>query len=384
MDNLVSSDLPIILDLLFTRLKEDGIKYCVLRQYFELPDKLSGGDLDILIDPHKFDQARHCLLQTAQDNGFALLRETLYGTVKIFHFYKRYENDYGFLRIDLNGDQRFFGACFLTASEILAHAVKYKNFMVAHPVHEAILSLVFPLIASGKVKKKHEKRILEVAEKFPKEMEEELGRKFGKVLTKEIMEGLRSRSIKGLESLRYRLIFKILFGEILQNSLDIAKNFFIFIKDIFWLRIYPPGCLVILWHPDKERLDSIIAKVYEKTRYMMLGEHAIISQNRLILDNNLFKHNNYFFAWIDTVFGYLFLLRKSIRRHGIILIATDINKYISQKKMLFFKLIMRRIININICSLESIDKNISKNKIDFDKLLIFNIIHRILYFIKGK
>ncbi len=269
-----------------------------------------------------------------------------------------------------------------TTSEILDKAIDYKGFKVAHPVHEAILSLISPLLASGKVKKKHENRILEVADRFPTELAEELAQKFGNRFSKDIMASLQKRAFTSLEYLRSRLMLKIFFREIIRNPMDFLSNFLLFITDILWLRIHPPGCLVMLWHPDKQKLDHIISRVYEKTRYMLLGEHRFISRKRLILSNKLFEHDNYFFAWLDTVIGYFFLLRKSIRRHGIILLSTDINKFIPQKKMFFLSLILRRLSIIDLNSLDSMNQNISKIAISHNKLLISNIIQRIINFIK--
>ena len=66
--NGMRPETPFLLDL-FDRLKKEGIRYCVERNYEGLPYDLCGHDLDLLILRSSMNHAMRIILSTAQAHG---------------------------------------------------------------------------------------------------------------------------------------------------------------------------------------------------------------------------------------------------------------------------------------------------------------------------
>ncbi len=368
------NELPQFINLLFSEFSKQNINYCVLRQYFDLPEKLSGSDLDILVVPSRFKDAKATLLWAAQQCDLSLLRETAYGQVHFFHFYKKTLEGYFFLRIDLNRDQRYMGASFIEASAILKRAIKYRGFYVAHPADEVVLSLLFPLLAAGKIKAKHKERILQVTKEYPQQLEEILSTYLGPAFSQEVIACLNSDSINSVARYRSKIIRHI-FLRALKQPLDFIINLSIFIRDLLLLRIFPPGCVVILCHTRNKTNKDFTRLLAQSCTNLMLGEHWLIQDRTLLLPlkSNLSSVPAFIYYSLDFLLGYFIRLRKSVRRHGIIIIDSYPREFLYRNKRLLRP--FRRLLFLDLKKMEKEEQS-SGNDSQVEEVSFNQLINR--------
>jgi hypothetical protein len=291
--------------------------------------------------------SKSLLLSTAKECGFELIRETPYGEVHFFHFYKRRDDDFVFVRVDLNRDQRYLGACFISAAELLERSIEYKNIKVAHPVHEVLLTLIFPLVASGKIKEKHRARIIEVFKQHPEAIREELKDRLGLSLANTIASTLPVDKLDHLNAYRNRLVTRICSNAFKKRPMDSVFHLLIFLRDITDLRLHPPGCVVLPYHPHDHNLNEIGSELFTKCNIMMLGEHKYIKQALSTAGTSFLP------AFISFFLLYWRELRKSIRRHGIVFYVSDINRYVSN---IYCKSLLRILPRVLLLDLSMVGK----------------------------
>lgn len=123
------------LRLLFRLLEENGIRYCVLHSWEELPDNLPS-DLDMAVHPGdrgKLPSAFRAL----QDNGYQLVQCLNYFAKAYYFVFFWFENNgLRSAAVDIIFEHRRSGLISLSGEELISGRQKFKDFWVASPATE--------------------------------------------------------------------------------------------------------------------------------------------------------------------------------------------------------------------------------------------------------
>lgn len=131
-----------------------GIPYCILRNYSDLPNSTLGGDIDLLCPSSMGAKWMEHLQFVASFFNLEM------GVIQIHYHGIRYclfsvKNPF-FLKLDVHYGEYWRGVQFINAAQLLDSAVYYNGYRVLSRGHEAVLSLLAPLITGGKVRSKYE------------------------------------------------------------------------------------------------------------------------------------------------------------------------------------------------------------------------------------
>lgn len=141
---------------LFETFESSGVKYCVLRNYENLPVD-HGNDIDILIAPENYKTSYRLLLIAARKNGWLYIGHTDY-----FGYHKLYFSSLRpqerLLRIDVQTGSLWKGIPSAATSYILKHRVKRNDLWIASPGAEAATFFINELLTLGTIKKRNNAR----------------------------------------------------------------------------------------------------------------------------------------------------------------------------------------------------------------------------------
>lgn len=142
---------------LFATLEDEGIKYCILRNYENLPHDY-GNDIDILTAPEGYKIFNRLLLMVAQRNGWACIGQTDYlGYHKLYFSSLRAEEC--LLRIDIQTGSERKGIPTYSVNYVLEKRVRRQDFYVASKGTEAAITLTKNLMRYGKIETKNNARV---------------------------------------------------------------------------------------------------------------------------------------------------------------------------------------------------------------------------------
>lgn len=166
---------------LFESLKEQNIKYCILRNYDGLPDDLGGHDVDILVN-RKDKRAVHSVMEAIQNNFDAKWIRVGERQYVISYYLSYSENsEMVLLQLDFFYAMDWHGRTMLTGEYILNNRILYNGFYVPRPAHEAVTSLFSSLIRGGFYKEKYHDSIKAMMAKDKDEFMYALNNSVGKL-----------------------------------------------------------------------------------------------------------------------------------------------------------------------------------------------------------
>ena len=132
-------------------------RYCILRNYEELPD--FSNDIDILIE----NKIRKIAIKKLTDNFFSidiiLLQKVEFSCTSLF-FYDKITDQ--FIHIDFFYKIKWRVFEYLDADEILNTRIKYKNFYIPSKNYELQELLLTRLIYHKKIKEDYKPRIIQL------------------------------------------------------------------------------------------------------------------------------------------------------------------------------------------------------------------------------
>ena len=145
------------LPALFRALSEEGVPFCVLRNYEGFPDSNTGRDVDLLVRASDLPLAIRTLrsIQGARIVGYSERRYV----ANVFLQGISSPPKGRALQVDFYLSLTWKGMAYLPADAVLQAAIPHRagnpNFFVPSPVHEAITSLLASLLIGGSPKEKY-------------------------------------------------------------------------------------------------------------------------------------------------------------------------------------------------------------------------------------
>jgi len=128
-----------LLNNLFKFMDDTAINYVIARGFKTLPEKLEGGDIDIILDKQNEQKVINYISNL--DGIYITSFAKRYGTTNLFLCWFD-GNKIDGVQIDLMTNLNYKGITYLNVDKILAAKQKYKNFYVACDSHQQILHLL--------------------------------------------------------------------------------------------------------------------------------------------------------------------------------------------------------------------------------------------------
>ena len=263
------------LNWLFNELNCKNIRYCVLRNYENLPEYVRS-DVDFLINKKQLKDCMKILkdMKDVFTIDYIHLIKHQYG--KIFILYKFTSNKKLFrLIIDFSFNFEWYGAKFLKADEILRYRNRYKNFYIPDKIHEAIMCWLKPLIYMGIVKSKYARKAFIISQEnsneFKKCMRKILGKSLSLKLWKFINENNFSETVKFRKRIKRIAWFKAFFHNPFDVIYNLIKHIFIEIRK----RIITPEKAIAFIGPDGSGKSTVINNFTEYFDKFCLRESKI-------------------------------------------------------------------------------------------------------------
>ena len=277
---------------LFSLLDDAGVSYCVLRNYEELPERI-GNDIDMLVLPMQVEAFENCILETAENFEWQLLKRP-----KRFG-YRSYWFQYGtgdeFVHFDVWSLVTWKGVRWANEKAILDYRIRWKQLYIPDAASEAGILLIKDLIQNGAIKKKYLGAVQKVATEYPESFAEFLRWGLGKDLAAALSNMAGTGEWKKIEALKGRIRRTVFLRSFLHNPLEPLLGTFRFLfGHIRSMASSPDGIFVVLIGPDGSGKSSIakglvdsLAELFPGTHYYH-GRFGLIPKLRSFL--NLARH----------------------------------------------------------------------------------------------
>ena len=139
---------------LFMSFDQEGIKYCVLRNYSQLPNSMGGSDLDLAVLPEQSKQAGKCVLAVAEKYGAELLMDYT-ASGRMIRLLGCYEGQWWGAAVDLFWAMDYKGIEYLPVSYLIGNSKIHRGIRVANDVDAIVTALVKELLSNGVSRKEY-------------------------------------------------------------------------------------------------------------------------------------------------------------------------------------------------------------------------------------
>ncbi len=144
----------------FKLLVENNEKYCVLRNHEDLPNSLSGSDLDIAVLPGRGETVINLATKAAKDcGGFPII--SYVGSLHIVRFLGKNTDSIWGVALDVFEDISYKGISYLNAQKLIENRFDYNGICVANSNDSLSLALLKELLSNGKDRKGYLASVIE-------------------------------------------------------------------------------------------------------------------------------------------------------------------------------------------------------------------------------
>jgi len=202
---------------LFQTLSDSGVDACVLRNYSELPQRLGGNDLDLLINPEQLDGALSVIASIPGTEIVGLGRRSYVANVFIQGVVCGDAAEA--LQLDLIFGLRWKGIAYLDCREVLKRRkhLLQENVPISVPCDEdeAIVSFMSSYLIGGFVKERYQQKVIETFRQRQAFVQEILAPSFGPDLAGQLVQSVirddRAKLASLLKPLRRKLVMHAIF-----------------------------------------------------------------------------------------------------------------------------------------------------------------------------
>lgn len=243
---------------LFEKLNFENVKYCILRNYENLPWN-SGNDIDILIDTY-FEHDIYVYLKDFTKNiGWEVLRVWNRNNMQTFILYS-YNEDFEILKLDIWTKLSWRNVRWIDERYILENCENYGLFKIPNNGAEGAILLIKESFGKGKIPNKYKDRIQKLLIASKSEFVESLYSSFGEntnLIYKLCIDSNWNELDDYLKSMKFELIKNSLLTN-LVTYLKYNLNYLV----IRFLNIFKiKGNLIVFLGPDGSGKTTIINRM---------------------------------------------------------------------------------------------------------------------------
>ncbi|MGC9157424.1 MAG: hypothetical protein ACP5FH_00435 [Terracidiphilus sp.] len=258
------------LKALFAALREQGVRFCILRNYEEFPARNVGGDVDFLIDRSQLAAA---LRAVHSISGIRIvgLTERAYVT-GVFLAGASSTAGSRCLQLDFIWILSWKQMPFLPAEAVLQSAVPREagelNFLVPLPAHEAITSLLMGLLYGGRAKEKYLSKVRQSFAACREEIIAALRPQFGLKATTRLMEAVTGGDLGKIDACAGPLRFSLCWRCLLRRPLGSVRGVLWYYKREIAVRLLPKNVdTICILDPDGGAQAEVIDELMPRLRY---------------------------------------------------------------------------------------------------------------------
>jgi len=358
----------IFLSELFKRLEIKDIRYCLMRGYQELPQKIMH-DIDLQIESRMVDEYINVLKKVAEDIGWLIVRKRNRFGLRFTSLVYQRNDKFEKIPIDVIISCHWKGIKYSSSNVIISSRKRFKGLWITSAGSEAAVLFFKELLQSGKIKDmgdgSHKRRIAELAKEDPNNFLATIEPYFGKAISKFALTCVKKEEWQKVEknvwSLRRTLIWRAVRSRPLGQLLDwlcflwghcsdrILNSSGLFVcligpdgsgkttisrrlqkdmHDVFSKVRYFHGHLGIL--PELKTFYSIIARIFGKPEKRVTKSKEAIHSSDDIPFNILRAISYVFYYTLDYLLGHILI--KRAKGHGqLILFDRYFYDYLIQK-----------------------------------------------------
>jgi len=257
---MTDSTLGQLLCSYFRSLNSRGIRYCVLRNYENLPAD-TDNDVDILVSRPNFHTAADLLCRIAEQDGLRLHMLVAHDCLKmVFH---RLKAPLDQCHIDLYSDIRWQGIPITAPEEILDSREAYENFFIPGPAREQAVILLTSLLYIKRVRKKYRAGIFNTARHrtLGREMHALLIQAIGPHEGWKLWHAIRNEAWGAAAGRAWKIRQALIIKKLRDDPAGGLRGGFAMIRRLAGRLFSPAGLSVAVIGPDGAGKSSLIRKL---------------------------------------------------------------------------------------------------------------------------
>lgn len=258
---------------LILRFNEGGIKYFILRNYEELPEKNRGKDIDIVIEPGSYKKVSELILSVMEKRALPCYTVNQFDRMRCWYIMNPIDN-FG-IHIDIIENYYCKGFELIDFQELYDNTQLYKNFRVLNESYDSLMLLLPNVIGYKSLKEKYRATISSNYQKKKEKMVPLLYKILGKQegewvaskLEKEEYDAIVRKSQKLSSSMKKRVLYRNTF-----------KGMFNYLR-YFTLRAYRVGVCprkhqrtIAFLGPDGSGKSTFIDGLITKLRVLYVSD----------------------------------------------------------------------------------------------------------------
>lgn len=175
----------------FDALDAAEISWMILRNHQGLPRNNRSKDIDLALSKSEFDHAEKVISRKIKSAGFDRVNIEHFQYVRCLTYFGFFPDGPASIKIDLLDGFSFRGAALFDFQRISKRAKIDGDFIVPHPVDDAVMLWLKPLLNGGIIKENYRADILQAIQASPAEYGAELGRLFSPYWARRLIAMLR-------------------------------------------------------------------------------------------------------------------------------------------------------------------------------------------------
>ena len=284
-----------ILISLFQRLEQEGVEYCVLRDYEGLPHTFRS-DVDFLVRPEDRQRFHDIVVEVAAAHGWQLVKH-IRKFALWFHYFYPAEHDDGdrfILHIDVFSTLSWWGMTYLSADDLLRERIRYNGFFISRPGDEATMLLLKDFLHVSSFRQRYRGRIQSLIEQDVDMLRTRLRKALGRRLSDFIVENAMLGQWDEIKARRRDVQWALARRSFRQAPLTQTADFLLFL----WKRqrqyVIPTGLFIVVLGSDGSGKTTVIGEV------MPLVEKLFTRSRRLAFSFKTLPHISDLRNWIRS------------------------------------------------------------------------------------
>jgi len=181
--------LKIFLEELFNSYDKNKIKYCILRNYENLPDDLTASDLDILVFRKHKHKNKELLSGLIEKFNLTVYHHYYDERFDQYFLYKRTTGTEVFLlKIDFFFDSELYGVKLIDGEQILKSRIVFKNFYICSDIYKMLDKWLYLYLLNAPLPPKYDKEFSVIFKQEQEAIEKILAEILGKKTSREVVE----------------------------------------------------------------------------------------------------------------------------------------------------------------------------------------------------
>lgn len=259
-------------------LQINSVRYFILRNYEELPENNLGKDVDVVIEPGKYQIVARALSDTMKH--FGVHYYTINKFDKLRCWYIMDNNSEFAIHIDVIENEIYKGFEFYSFDLLYAHVVKYKDFFVLDPVFDTVMLLVQNLVAYKSLKPRYIQVVSKNYSLYKTEITNEIINFFGEEVGGDLVKKLETSDYYSLVQSAQKLSKVAMQRIFLKKPIKTIIGFIRYLCGLFYRVLICPQKFrrfIAVEAPDGAGKTTFINALVKRLQFYFVCDEEIVS-----------------------------------------------------------------------------------------------------------